>query len=66
MSLNFSDYTNICNKPKDSGPCKAIHPRYYFDADEQNCKKFNYGGCVGNENNFKSEEECKEKCRNIY
>lgn len=60
----FIDYTNICIKPKDAGPCRALVPRFYFDADEQNCKKFNYGGCKGNENNFKNEKECKDKCEN--
>lgn len=55
----------ICGKPKDAGPCKAIHPRFYFDSNEQNCKEFNYGGCLGNQNNFEELSECEDKCGNV-
>ncbi len=46
-----------------AGPCRAQLPRYYYDLDEDNCKKFLYGGCAGNQNNFLSESECLKKCR---
>jgi len=30
----------------------ALHVRYYFNRATQQCEKFMYGGCFGNENNF--------------
>ena len=27
-----------------------------------NCESFNFGGCGGNENNFETEEECRNTC----
>lgn len=55
---------DICSKPKETGPCKSIHPRFYFDSNEQNCKEFIYGGCLGNENNFEELSDCEDKCGN--
>ena len=37
-------------------------PRYYYNATEGQCKKFIYGGCKGNGNNFLHENICKIKC----
>ncbi|XP_055939178.1 WAP four-disulfide core domain protein 8-like [Argiope bruennichi] len=52
-----------CNLPPETGPCKGYLPRYYYDPTTNDCKKFIYGGCGGNKNNFETEEECYEKCR---
>lgn len=41
----------------------AYFERYYFDTESNQCKKFIYGGCGGNGNNFNSEEECENKCK---
>lgn len=27
------------------------------------CQLFNYGGCLGNQNNFKTERDCLQSCR---
>jgi hypothetical protein len=51
-----------CKLPKDPGPCKAKIPRYYYDASRGRCRLFNYGGCKGNANNFKTLRECKAAC----
>uniref|UniRef100_A0A8C6XA42 BPTI/Kunitz inhibitor domain-containing protein n=1 Tax=Naja naja TaxID=35670 RepID=A0A8C6XA42_NAJNA len=42
----------ICQLPKAVGWCKALFPRFYFNAATGNCEKFLYGGCGGNKNNF--------------
>ncbi|KAE8585573.1 hypothetical protein XENTR_v10021361 [Xenopus tropicalis] len=44
------------------GNCRASFPRWYFDAESQNCISFTYGGCGGTENNHKSVQECADRC----
>ncbi|CAG2200678.1 WFDC3 [Mytilus edulis] len=51
-----------CRLPKHSGVCQARDPRFYFDVYSKQCRKFIYGGCGGNANNFKTLNECQEKC----
>ncbi|KAF8763255.1 Kunitz-type serine protease inhibitor like protein [Argiope bruennichi] len=55
-----------CSLPPETGPCKLYLPRYYYDPTTNDCKKFIYGGCGGNKNNFETEEECYEKCRETH
>ncbi|VDM21945.1 unnamed protein product [Hydatigera taeniaeformis] len=52
----------LCALPPAQGPCKATIWRYYFDATSGECKKFIYGGCSGNANNFISIQECMNTC----
>ena len=51
-----------CNREPETGPCRARIPRYYFDKDDRICKRFTYGGCKGNKNNFQTKGECYEIC----
>ena len=53
---------NPCEVEPSAGPCRALLPRYYFDRQEGTCKKFLYGGCSGNTNNFMTEVECMDRC----
>ena len=39
-----------------------ILPRLYFNSENGSCLGFNYGGCEGNGNNFKTEGECTDEC----
>lgn len=55
---------NPCLLSPSSGPCKGQIPRYYFDLNDGQCKKFSYSGCVGNSNNFLTLQECRESCDN--
>ncbi|XP_064398256.1 BPTI/Kunitz domain-containing protein-like [Halichondria panicea] len=52
----------ICHLPKVTGLCKAYFPRYYFSKKSGECEKFIYGGCGGNANNFKTLQQCQQKC----
>lgn len=64
MQLNFfSENKAICQLPKLTGECKASKIRFYFDPTRAECVIFTYGGCDGNKNNFKSEEECESICK---
>ncbi|GFS71687.1 kunitz-type serine protease inhibitor taicotoxin [Nephila pilipes] len=53
----------VCSLPPETGPCRANMQRYYYDGDSNSCKTFTYGGCQGNENNFKTKEDCENKCK---
>ncbi len=53
-----------CQLEKLAGPCKASFARFYFNINLGKCEKFLYGGCKGNENNFKNLNECQQKCEN--
>ena len=50
-------------QPKDEGACSAMLEKFYFDKRDGQCKEFIYGGCRGNENNFKDMEECEKQCK---
>ena len=47
---------------KDPGMCKAGIQAWYYDASNGGCKRFLYGGCGGNGNNFKSQNLCEIAC----
>ena len=36
--------------------------RFRFDTEAGACVEFFYGGCGGNENNFKTKEACEAAC----
>ncbi|GFW45575.1 kunitz-type U19-barytoxin-Tl1a [Trichonephila clavipes] len=59
-----SDDSNVCDLPAETGRCRGFFPRYHFDKSTGECKRFVYGGCGGNGNNFKTEEECQNQCGN--
>uniref|UniRef100_A0A348G5Z7 Kunitz type protease inhibitor n=1 Tax=Odontomachus monticola TaxID=613454 RepID=A0A348G5Z7_ODOMO len=51
-----------CQSPIDKGSCRAVMKRYAYNPAMNQCEQFMYGGCGGNENNFKTEQECEETC----
>ncbi|XP_054710494.1 kunitz-type U19-barytoxin-Tl1a-like [Uloborus diversus] len=53
---------DMCKQPAVPGKCRAFLPRFYFNDENGKCESFIYGGCDGNLNNFKSEEECEKSC----
>ncbi|XP_074474187.1 protein AMBP-like [Sebastes fasciatus] len=55
--------TESCHAAPETGPCFGIHQRYYYNSSSMSCELFNYGGCVGNQNNFETERECFQRCR---
>uniref|UniRef100_A0A023G2V3 BPTI/Kunitz inhibitor domain-containing protein n=1 Tax=Amblyomma triste TaxID=251400 RepID=A0A023G2V3_AMBTT len=59
-------YVSGCREPAEPGPCKASFERWYFDSNTTTCRRFIYGGCRGNDNNFESKLECRRKCSPSY
>ncbi|XP_067339515.1 protein AMBP-like [Channa argus] len=55
--------SEACKAAVDSGPCFGLFPRYYYNSSSMSCELFNYGGCLGNQNNFATERECLQRCR---
>ncbi|XP_038139532.1 protein AMBP-like [Cyprinodon tularosa] len=55
--------TEACKAVPDTGPCFGMHDRYYYNSSSMGCELFKYGGCLGNQNNFKTERECLQRCR---
>uniref|UniRef100_A0A0K8RF02 Putative salivary kunitz domain protein n=1 Tax=Ixodes ricinus TaxID=34613 RepID=A0A0K8RF02_IXORI len=51
-----------CTYPKYDGPCRARVRSYYFSNRTKTCRKFWYGGCEGNPNNFERKKDCKRTC----
>ncbi|XP_054032188.1 amyloid beta precursor like protein 2 isoform X4 [Dryobates pubescens] len=60
-----SDMKSVCSQEAMTGPCRAVMPRWYFDANKRKCIRFIYGGCGGNRNNFESEEYCMAVCKKM-
>ncbi|KZS10461.1 putative Protein ACP24A4 [Daphnia magna] len=51
-----------CSQPAETGHCRALFPRYFYNSSSKACEEFIYGGCEGNENNFESLQECSQHC----
>ncbi|KAK2494570.1 hypothetical protein MC885_007093 [Smutsia gigantea] len=50
---------------KKEGPCLGMVKRYFYNGSSMACETFQYGGCLGNGNNFVSEKECLQTCRTV-
>ncbi|XP_052057673.1 papilin-like isoform X2 [Mytilus californianus] len=53
----------VCQQPKKTGRCRGYFKNYFYNKDNRQCEQFIYGGCDGNDNNFKTEVECERRCR---
>lgn len=47
------------------GPCLGMVKRYFYNGTSMACETFQYGGCLGNNNNFATEKECLQTCRTV-
>ena len=52
----------VCSDPMDAGPCKAYRPYWFFNSTSGACERFYWGGCRGNQNRFRSEDDCQSTC----
>ncbi|XP_056236931.1 collagen alpha-6(VI) chain-like isoform X1 [Seriola aureovittata] len=51
-----------CVLVQDPGTCQNYTMMWFFDTEQNECSRFWYGGCGGNENRFKTQEECENLC----
>uniref|UniRef100_A0A8D0EXT6 ABPP n=1 Tax=Strix occidentalis caurina TaxID=311401 RepID=A0A8D0EXT6_STROC len=56
LELVSGQHPSVCSEQTETGPCRAMISRWYFDVAEGKCAPFFYGGCGGNRNNFDSED----------
>ncbi|KAK8394131.1 hypothetical protein O3P69_006372 [Scylla paramamosain] len=54
----------FCFLEKNEGRCEDYRVYWYYNSETGVCRQFMYGGCEGNENRFKSRDECESKCGN--
>nr|XP_008117944.1 PREDICTED: kunitz-type serine protease inhibitor bitisilin-3-like [Anolis carolinensis] len=59
----YANLYETCNYPSDPGPCHVYERRYFYNSHSKKCEVFYYGGCKGNENNFRTLRECQATCR---
>ncbi|NXD69689.1 TFPI1 inhibitor, partial [Eolophus roseicapillus] len=59
----FVEKPNFCFHEKDPGICRGYFSRYFYNKETKLCEVFKYGGCLGNQNNFKNLEECQTTCQ---
>ena len=62
LSPSPAPTSDICSLSPDSGPCRAAIRRFYWDESRGKCRKFVYGGCGGNANNFIRRRQCNRAC----
>ncbi|XP_027595898.2 LOW QUALITY PROTEIN: tissue factor pathway inhibitor [Pipra filicauda] len=53
----------FCFHDKDPGVCRGYFTRYFYNRETKSCEVFKYGGCLGNQNNFKNLEDCRTTCQ---
>ncbi|XP_025408017.1 papilin isoform X2 [Sipha flava] len=56
------DTQDLCKLPKLEGPCNGNFIQWYYDANNDRCLQFRYGGCQGNPNRFDDRLSCEARC----
>ncbi|NXC03591.1 TFPI1 inhibitor, partial [Orthonyx spaldingii] len=59
----FLEKPDFCLHDQDPGICRGYFTRYFYNKETKLCEAFKYGGCLGNQNNFRSLEECQNTCQ---
>ncbi|NWY18489.1 TFPI1 inhibitor, partial [Aphelocoma coerulescens] len=58
-----SSLPDFCFHDQDPGICRGYFTRYFYNKETKLCEAFKYGGCLGNQNNFRSLEACQSTCQ---
>ncbi|XP_076998609.1 protein AMBP [Tamandua tetradactyla] len=65
LVAEFNKKEDSCQLAHMEGPCLGMIKRYFYNGTSMACETFQYGGCLGNGNNFASEKECLQTCRTV-
>ncbi|NXS71491.1 SPIT1 inhibitor, partial [Pandion haliaetus] len=65
QKINVTRKQGHCVDLPNTGQCTESIPRWYYNPFSEKCDPFTYGGCGGNNNNFKEEEDCMKSCSGI-
>ncbi|XP_009955240.1 PREDICTED: tissue factor pathway inhibitor 2, partial [Leptosomus discolor] len=57
-----AEVPKLCRMEADGGPCRSHLKRYAFNLSSMRCEEFIYGGCYGNDNNFRDLQSCVDRC----
>ena len=52
-----------CQLEPEKGACNSNLSRWYYSDDKNECLRFFYGGCEGNDNRFMTKTECETICK---
>jgi hypothetical protein len=61
ISPNFTVEDDVCSLPSETGRCRALLVKYFYDSEIGECRQFEYGGCGGNGNRFDDIKDCQER-----
>ncbi|KAL0965080.1 hypothetical protein UPYG_G00276540 [Umbra pygmaea] len=65
LAIVVDEKKALCTQSPRTGPCRASFTHWYYDPLIQKCSRFTFGGCDGNDNNFKMEDECTSTCQGV-
>lgn len=65
LNITVNEKKARCSEPPHTGPCRASHTRWFYDPLSRKCRRFTYGGCEANGNNFEDETRCSETCDGV-
>ena len=52
----------MCEQRQVIGPCEAAIQKYWYNITTDDCERFYYGGCYGNDNMFDEYDDCRDAC----
>ncbi|KAJ8290828.1 hypothetical protein GJAV_G00018050 [Gymnothorax javanicus] len=55
----------VCSQRQDEGSCQNYTLKWYFDKEQNECSRFWFGGCGGNDNRFETQDACEALCQNL-
>ncbi|KAM6170023.1 protein AMBP [Rhynchocyon petersi] len=65
LVVGFDKKEDSCQLEHAAGPCLGLFTKYFYNGSSMACETFEYGGCLGNGNNFATEKECLQTCRTV-